>query len=301
MTEHPIGRWVIRTVRIGITVALLTFLVRRAGGEALLHELSKVSPPWLLAATLANVALVVFGVLRWRVLIAAKPPGLTSWTLGRLFVTSCFYGAIGPGMLGVDAVRVMLLARRGTGRTAAAVSVTADRMVGLVTQVMFALPTFATLGLVPMMAGNAPGALVREVIGKARVALGNLARQPWRIAAGWGLSLITISLWGVVGWCTLNALGHTVPLGTVMSFVACGELASAIPLTVQGVGARELVFASLLAPHGVAAADATLLGLLMYAQVLVPAVGGAIATVTAHELPPRAIVVEENALSVAHD
>jgi uncharacterized membrane protein YbhN (UPF0104 family) len=158
-----------------------------------------------------------------------------------------------------------------------------------------------SLGVVPMMAGVAPGALVREVLGKARVALGNLARQPWRLAAGWCLSLVTISLWGLVGWCTLTALGHNVPLMAVLSFVACGELASAIPVTVQGVGARELVFAALLSPHGVSAADTTLLGLLMYAQVLVPAIAGALTTLTAHEAPPRALAVEENALSIAHD
>lgn len=301
MTKHPVGRWVIRFVRIGVTVGLLTFLIRRAGGQALLHELTKVSPIWLLAAIVVNVMLIAVAVLRWRVLITPKPQGLSTGAIGRIFVTSCFYGAIGPGTFGVDAVRVMLLARRGTGRTAAAVSVTADRGVGFLTQVMFSLPTFVTLGVVPMFAGFAPPAVVREVLDKARIALGNLARQPWRLAAGWFLSVITISLWGFVGWCTLNALGHHVPLLAVVSFVACGELASAIPLTVQGVGARELVFATLLGPHNVSPADATLMGLLMYAQILVPAVAGAVATLTADDLRPRAIDVEERAFSISHD
>lgn len=268
MTSTPTTRSLVRIVRVAITAGLLTFLIRRAGGQALVHELAKVSPLWLLPASVANVALIAVAIARWFVLITPKPDGLTPWALARVFVTSCFYGAVGPGTFGVDAMRVMLLSRLRTGRTAAAVSVTVDRAMGFAATAALALPAITAAGILTRAALLPPFARFGELKSKAVAAIGALAREPWRIAVALPLSVLAISLWGVTGWCTLAALGHTVPLLTLVSFVACAELASAVPISLQGVGVRELVFAAFLAPHGISPADATLLGLLMYAQSL---------------------------------
>jgi hypothetical protein len=75
-----------------------------------------------------------------------------------------------------------------------------------------------------------------------------------------------------------------VPVATLVSCIACAELASAVPISMQGVGVREIVFAALLGPHGISTADTTLLGLLIYAQVIVNTGIGAAVTLSSADL-----------------
>ena len=276
-------RWGLRVLRIGVTLALLTYVVRRAGGATLVAEFAKLSAPSIAAATICSAIFFVLATLRWRILISPAPPSLTFLALLRAYLLSYFYGALGPGTLGLDAIRTLTLARHGTGRTAAAVSVTADRIVGVLGLATLGAPMLwplLTRGHITAAAIAVPHA-VGDIMRKAADALTTLMRQPWRLAVSFVVTLIALTIWAGVGWWTLNALGAVLPFTPLIAIIAFGELASAIPVSVQGIGVREFVFTTALAGYGISTADATLLGLLMYGQgLLLTCIGGVVALVS---------------------
>ena len=263
-------RWGLRLLRVGVTLALLTYVVRRAGGGALVAEFAKLSALSLVAATICSAVFFILATLRWRILISPAPPSLTFPALLRAYLLSYFYGALGPGTLGLDAVRTLTLARHGTGRTAAAVSVTADRIVGLLGLATLSAPMLwavASRGQIPSGAVALPHALA-DIVRKATAAIRTLIREPWRLVVSFAVTLVALTVWAGVGWWTLQALGAPLPFPPLIAIIAFGELASAIPISVQGIGVREFVFTTALAGYGISSADATLLGLLLYGQGL---------------------------------
>jgi uncharacterized membrane protein YbhN (UPF0104 family) len=142
-----------------------------------------------------------------------------------------------------------------------------------------------------------PQSLIREVAVKASIAIRTLAREPWRLIAGFVVTLAAMTVWAVVGWCTLAALGHQLPFAPLIAIVACAELMSAVPVSVQGIGVREFVFATALGVHGVSTADATLLGLLMYAQALGLTCAGGVITMVSPNV--HAVVAHEGPSEIA--
>lgn len=281
------GVWAWRLLRIAVTVSLLAWVIRRAGGAALLDALTGVSPWELAVATALAALLLVLITWRWRVLITPAPASLRFVSLLRAYLVSYFYGAFGPGTLGLDAVRTLMLARFGTGRTAAAISVTADRFVGLLGLITLGAPGLAGAATAAKGAALVPPALVHEIATKARTALGVLARQPWRVGASFAITLAAMVVWAGVGWWTLAALGHTLPFVPLVGIIAFGELMAAIPLSVQGIGVREVALAAALGVHGVPTADATLLGLLLYGQgLLLTCTGGVVVALSRDAVRP---------------
>jgi branched-subunit amino acid transport protein len=82
----------------------------------------------------------------------------------------------------------------------------------------------------------------------------------------------------VAAWMTLGA-GLRLPVGwgEMLVFVPFVSLAAMVPVTVAGIGVREGAWALLLAPYGVAAADAVAFSLLYFlAFCLVGAAGGVV-------------------------
>jgi uncharacterized membrane protein YbhN (UPF0104 family) len=110
--------------------------------------------------------------------------------------------------------------------------------------------------------------------GRARAALDR--SRPLLQASGrliWGLGaletlLVTALSWlcycGTVAWLA-QGLGLSVPLSGIAFATALSALGAALPISFQGVGTRDGIFALLLAPHGVGTTGAVTLSLSLLA------------------------------------
>ena len=90
-------------------------------------------------------------------------------------------------------------------------------------------------------------------------------RSPTRIVGAFGVSLVVQGCY-ILAWLTLAAsLGLHVPLRDMLVFVPFVSLAAMLPITLSGLGVREGVWVLLLAPLGIAGANAIGFSLSYYA------------------------------------
>lgn len=291
--------------RTAAGAALLAFVVARADpGAATLRWDARASAG--LAAAVALVALAqVLSAARWRLVLGpddAPPFG----RLLRLYLVGQFFSLFLPTSVGGDAVRAVAVSR-GARRPAWAVSsVVFERFLGVVAllamlaaggvvapEVFRASAGRAALGVRPGPAAVAIAVLLLTVVAAAGGRVLRRGERARRVAAEaaalWtGLAgrpvafgtALAASL-GVQGayvgaWLALAAgLRFPVGAGEMLVFVPFVSLAAMVPVTVAGIGVREGAWALLLAPYGVAAADAVAFSLLyFFAFCLMGAAGG---------------------------
>jgi uncharacterized membrane protein YbhN (UPF0104 family) len=257
---------------------------------------------WFLAVALYLGAQVV-GALRWQMF--ARVLGLGGWW-GQ-YVASCFIGMffnlVLPTSVGGDVVRVCYLARYQDADAAAGqyldafLSVFADRASGLLVLIAMAcvaaaccpvpLPAWvasvvagtggaALAGLAfvpalprlrPYLAGNAR--LVRLIDGAI------LYLQHRQVVVGTtALSVLVQVANVVVVWLIGRALSLPVPLLYYAVLVPLVALLTLLPVSLNGMGLREVGMVVLLAPLGVDAASAVALSLLTSAALAAASVVG---------------------------
>ncbi len=234
-------------------------------------------PAWAVGGAIAvgGLNMVVAGV-RWRWLMrgfGAEPLPRVR-TLVRLFVVGLFYNTFVPGAVGGDVVRGVVSRRHFDNPTASYVVVVTERLIGLsALGVVF----LAGLLLGPELVDTRealPWLLGLFAVGGA-VLVG--ARLSGRLASWWSMvpevtrwrdlaAAFLISLGGhalnVVIYMLL-ALGLALPVGVLdlAVIVPLALVASALPISIASLGPREVAVVALLAPLGVAKAEALALSL----------------------------------------
>ena len=236
--------------------------------------------------TLVGFGLLLIGqvvsALRWRELAAhAGVPGSPGW-FGRVYLRGCFYNTVLPTGLGGDAIRVMLLRKVASTKTATR-TVVSDRLLGfaaLAATAAFVAPFTAYLAI----EGLAVLALVSLVaIGLGLGALAFAGRISAWVArtAGWTLAYEAIWFAGV--WFLAAAVGIAISPVALPVVVLIVGVALALPLSIGGTGAREGAFVLALAPLGVAAETAVALGVLFGLALAAVGLVGAIVRVSPEE------------------
>jgi glycosyltransferase 2 family protein len=222
--------------------------------------------------------------LRWQLL--ARPAGFGGpWRryLAFYFV-GMFFNLLLPTSVGGDVVRAWYLCGGVPGRRLPALTtVLADRAFGLGVLVLLAcaaalccpvplapwlcravagLGAGLVLGLAALrLAGRLPGTPARRLAELARPYRG----RPGLWLAATALSLAVQLANVVLVWLIGLGLGLEVPPGYYAVAVPLVTLLTLLPVSVNGLGLRELGMVTLLAPAGVPAAQAVTLSLLQFA------------------------------------
>jgi uncharacterized membrane protein YbhN (UPF0104 family) len=253
--------------------------------------------PWLAAVTVYVLAQAASS-LRWRQLAAAL--GLRAGYLRflALYSVGMFFNLALPTSVGGDVVRALHLPRASgvNGQAAAALlSVFAERLSGLV--VLVALAVVAALAspvpLEPWLAGavavvgGATGlglallpavALLGARAGARFERVAELLRlvggRPGLLAEVTALSLVVQLASVAQTWLVARALGLEVPVGYLAVVVPVATLVTLLPISVNGMGLRELALVVLLAPVGLGKAEAVSLGLLQLAVTVSAGLAG---------------------------
>ncbi len=235
---------------------------------------------------LAGFALLLVGqlvsALRWRELAAhAGVPGSVGW-FGRVYLRGCFYNTVLPTGLGGDAVRVMLLRKVASTRTATR-SVVTDRLLGFAALAVTAA-LVAPFTVYLASDGLAVLALVSlVVVCVAVVALTLSGRIPAWITRTGGWTLAYELIWFAGVWLLAAAVGVAIAPVALPVVVLIVGVALALPLSIGGTGAREGAFVLALAPLSVAAETAVALGVLFGLALAAVGLVGAIVNVSPDE------------------
>lgn len=215
-----------------------------------------------------------------------------------------------PGVAGGDLVRAGWLMRGARSKESVAVASVADRLIDLLALVVLASSGAMLLGRLHEREGWLAGITGLVVLGltltgfvtlrvlqrrglavahRVRAAVDTLRRHPRRLLSASALSLgVQLSFVGLNLWLGLWA-------GVEPGFAAwllawpLAKLVAAIPVSVAGIGVREIALVALLEPFGVAPAAATAVGLAWEVVLVAGAILGWIVTQALARLGARSL------------
>jgi glycosyltransferase 2 family protein len=307
-------------VKIAVSGGLAAWVLHKTNLASIGHSLASASPEWLALALAMGIAGTMVQAKQWqRLLLAVGLDRSITRSLRIVFVGNTF-NALLPSSIGGDASRAVYIAERPGERAPGAAAVALQRLLNFPGMVLL-----MALGLALTISSAAaarvrPLALVGAVIGLAilgvtlspligRVAASSsLARLPgWKpvstslrvldgfrsqraeVVAAARRGAVFWSLTVLNQWAYIRAVGIHPSIGYSALAVTLVNLATMLPLSINGFGAREGGYIALLAGVGLATtAQAASVGLLITAQSLLFGLIGAGCLLTLRSTAPWA-------------
>ncbi len=249
---------------------------------------------WLGAGVGVFFLCTIVATARWKILLAVQNIHMTWLRTWQLFMIGMFFNLFMLGSTGGDVVKMFLTMREAKDNKAAALlSVFMDRVIGMLALIFLSVGfLYFRYDLLNHAEGSSTllnlllwllGAALITILGMFAVSgLGWVHYLPqWtplrgRIveisaachmyAKGWRLTiwalLISFPLFGMfftTFYCAARAFTDLLGVVDIFSVMPIVAVITAIPISVSGIGLRESLFVSLLAPFGVGAAIATLI------------------------------------------
>jgi uncharacterized membrane protein YbhN (UPF0104 family) len=222
----------------------LWLVARHLDLPALGRTLRQARPGWLLLAAALFTLSKLISSVRLNTFFRAMDIQLTERYNLRLYWLGMFYNLFLPGGIGGDGYKVYLLGKEFPGRRGVIFrALLLDRLSGMVALLVLLLLLFAATGypgwyragalaLVPLGLGLSYG-LGRWWFGEFRRAFG---RTSWQALGVQGAQVLC-------AWALLAALGAAGgPVLPYLLVFLASSIAAVLPLTVGGLGARELTF-----------------------------------------------------------
>lgn len=328
-SKESIGRvtkalpWLKVFVRLAVGVGVTAILILRSDIEAVARALAAANPLGIAAATAMNVGLLIVSAFRWRVFLQGLGVSLPAPTILRLTFIGSFFNAFLPTGVGGDAYKAVRIHTPTTSLSTSFASVFLDRIAGIATLAAIALTVsggalvFGTKTPLALTAlALSVGILIvttlvllrgQRLIGRGqrrwfgirprlRRTLDRMVvaiRTPSTVGRSLTLGLAGQGL-GIVAHASLaSALDLGIGLDVITQAFLLTTVASAIPVTINGLGIREGVLVWSLALYGVAPAQALAYALLIFGVALATsAVGGVVYAVAGGEFGAPGAVLE---------
>ena len=309
---RPRRRRLLAVVRCAIALAILAWLFHAVSPASVLDAAASAAPAALLGAFL--FALLAHAVVadRLRRLVTALGMRLSTLNLLQINLATVFYGLILPAgnVTGIIA-RFYRMSRHEPNYAAIAVALAFERVVTTLTLCLIGIAFWLVdwpadwLALVLMLSALAallvlhaalftapPPALarLRDRLGRwwpdRLTSLREALRHSRDLSRGivakvFVLSVLTHGLGVIAYGLVASALELDLSLATIAWTRSAAVLIAILPISVAGLGVREGAMVVLLAPYGIAAADALTYALLVFATTIlaVGLVGGLIEAV----------------------
>ena len=264
-------------VRLGISAALLYFVLRSIDLPSFWERVKGMSPGWILLAVAAYVFTQSVAVWRWHRLLRAQHIDVEPRTLNESIWVSLFFNNFLPSNIGGDFIRIADTAPAAGSKTLATMVIFVDRVLGLTALVLIATTGALTASLFGM---HMPGARWLFLVTAAGIAtailvisipglVGHLLRpvralnKPWvteRAArleeavlkfrnapgalAGAFAGAIVVQV-TIVAFYLLTAMGLSIPLPIFLGavLIPVSLVVQMAPISINGFGVREAVFA----------------------------------------------------------
>jgi uncharacterized membrane protein YbhN (UPF0104 family) len=273
-------------IKLAISAALIWFVCRDIDPSGIGRRFVGQSPEWLIAAALAVLAQILIAALRWQQILKALGIEIPARTVVSMSFIGSFFNSWLLGSGSGDVARAILAPADARGRSVIVHSVLFDRAAtfagigltvlpvvlfnigplarGIPVLISLAVVTVPFLGLIWLE--RLISLIIRWRLPIAGL-VGNLveswqrlrrSRPRFYLALAIGaLSEVTIS---ITAYCLARAQHLDISLVDFMAVMPAVVLLGALPISVGGWGVRENVLVLALAPLGVAAGAALLIG-----------------------------------------
>ena len=289
-------------MRLGVSAALLYFVLRSIDLSAFRQRVMSMNLAWLLLALMVYAAQQMIGVWRWDRLLRAQHVEVEKKKLAESIWVSMFFNNFLPSNIGGDVVRITDTAPEAGSKTLATTVVLVDRALGLTALLVvaavgafvasltgidvpgsrwlwlacgaliasaifvIAMPDFVGHVLAPVRALNKPW--VTERAQRLEEAVLRFRKAPAVLAGAFGAAIVVQVT--IVAFYLLTARGLSVPLplllGTVLIPVSLAVQMA--PISINGFGVREAVFAFFFRRFGLPADAAVALSLVSTGMVM---------------------------------
>jgi glycosyltransferase 2 family protein len=300
-------RWLVRLARIAVTAALLVFVLRRVEWHRMQQIAREVRPQYVVILLLCSLGERLFGAWRWHLLLRNRHSAISLAAVTRLSFVSAFVGVFLPGAVGTYAVRAYGIARLTSDLGLSLASLLADRLfVALAMLLMVGVGLIAAPGLFPsdlvrLIAWAAAlttavifvaihprvGALLNRLLTRrwlqplrrlsatSYAFMAEVRGRPLEAGAFFAAAVVLQLFRVAVVTAALRAVGIDVNPLVALVVVPVTMFALMIPITVAGLGVREVTFIYLLGLIGVPPEAAIASALLIYASAVLSTLPGA--------------------------
>jgi uncharacterized protein (TIRG00374 family) len=264
-------------VRLGVSAALLYFVLRSIDLTAFWQRVTSMNPGWMILALIVYAAQQMIGVWRWDRLLRAQHIEVERKKLAESIWVSMFFNNFLPSNIGGDVVRITDTAREAGSKTLATTVVLVDRAIGLTALLVvaalgafvlwlagiyvpgsrwlwlacivlllaaifvIAMPDFVGHLLAPLRALNKPWVTERAL--RLEEAVTRFGKARGVVAGAFGAAIV-VQL-AIVAFYLLTAKGLSVPLPMLLGavLIPVSLAVQMAPISINGFGVREAVFA----------------------------------------------------------
>ena len=282
-------------LQVAVTIGLLWWVFHDPDKRAQMAEaLRQANWNWLWLGVVVFFGCTILATVRWKVLLQVQGIEMGWVRTWQLFMIGMFFNLFMLGSTGGDVVKMFLTMREARDNKAAALlSVFMDRVIGMMALILISLgflyfrydklsDSAASATLLTTLLWLLAGAVVVIVgmfVGSAfgwvhylpqwtplRGRIVEVSAACHVYAKGWRqtiwaflVSFPLFAMFFITFYCAARAYTDVLGLVDVFSVLPIVAVITAIPISVSGIGLRESLFVSLLAPFGVGAAVATLI------------------------------------------
>jgi hypothetical protein len=289
-------------VRLGVSAALLYFVLRSIDLPAFWERVKSMNPAWILLALAAYAFTQSIAVWRWNRLLRAQHIEVERRRLTESIWVSMFFNNFLPSNIGGDVVRIADTAPAAGSKTLAMTVILVDRVLGLTALVIIAasgalvatllgvhipgarwlwlasalgavaaisviaMPQLVGHALMPVRALNKPW--LTERAQRLEDAVIRFRNAPSAVAGAFaGAMVVQITL---VAFYLLTAEGLSVPLPMFLGavLIPVSLVVQMAPVSINGFGVREAVFAFFFRRFGLPTDAAVALSLVSTGMVM---------------------------------
>ncbi|HEV8673634.1 MAG TPA: lysylphosphatidylglycerol synthase transmembrane domain-containing protein [Methylomirabilota bacterium] len=297
-----------RIVRGLVSAGLLAYLLWRADAAAIWATVRAADPAWLVVAFLLHVPGYLISAVRWRLLLLAQRIRVPLRLLLASYLVGTFFNQLLPTTIGGDLVRVYDTAKYSRSPEASFLAVVVERLTGILALAVFALVGLVIAGkpvagvrltgmvalmlaltLVPLWlvwyprlgepllraARRLGGGKLAALTGRVEQALACFGSARGSLGVALGLAFVLQVTVVIHFYLIAQALDLPLPFGFFFLVVPVATFVLMLPVSINGIGVREGIYALFFSEFGIPVAGAIAFVWLGFAMVLVyAAVGG---------------------------
>jgi uncharacterized membrane protein YbhN (UPF0104 family) len=234
-------------LKLLVTVGALWYVLRRIDPRELETSLSTAHGGWLFLAFVLFNASKIASALRLELFFEAIGLRIERGYNLALYYVGMFYNLFLPGGIGGDGYKIYLLAKRtGAGVKPLFSAILLDRLSGLTGLLFYALALFAlsdyarSAGWWSVAASWTAAALLFPLAWWATARFFPAFLGVFRETMAWGMAVQLLQL--LCAWAILAAIGVESYRIEYLTLFLISSVVSVLPLTIGGVGVRELTF-----------------------------------------------------------
>jgi len=295
------GKWAksIRFAGTILSIVLLIWLLQKQNWQTIWTGMKSVSWDMILISLGLVLLRHIWHTVRWSFLLAGQNIRVPIFKLLRISFGGLFASNFLPGMIGGDVVRAAGILPLATGKKVAALtSLLMDRLLGFLSMLLvfpFSFPFLADfwkvfsreIGLGGIGARIQASAFLgiginrildklKDVFGKVWAAVKLWIHKPVHLIFAFLFSMLGVISYSVAVWLIAQQLSIQVSLIDVFGATSVSYLLTLIPVSINGLGLRELIILGVYTQFGATPEQATALALTTRVIILCASLPGAL-------------------------